>query len=575
MASRAPQFSAPGTLEAIANWVALADLVAALDPEYLRQQRWFGSKSKAITGLQLNDYAVLRPELPLFILALIKVEYVGYDAEIYSVPLMISDRAVPQLDPLLELKTASGGGFVYEGLADDEFCRALLQKIAYPTELSAMAGRFVFAKTPAFIQPESPTVKRSRAEQSNTSIIFGNVLILKNFRKVEPGTNPDLEISRFLTTKTDFTHIPPLAGMIEYFGSSSSAAISMLQRFVPNQGDTWEYTLRHLEDFYAAAARSPKKAPSQPDTSVGSGGGSSRTGPTPAMSGSGGGSSRTGPPPPSVGSGGGSSGTGPPPAVEEAAGRLMREYAAEASQLGHITGQLHVALASAPQDPDFAPEPIVGQDVERWISSIKQHIETGLRALDSLSSYGPGLERTAAELIRKKSDYLAKVEELRGLEASQTYKIRCHGDYHLGQVLKTDDGFCILDFEGEPLRSLQERREKISPLKDVAGMLRSYHYAAQAGLFAFAEHHGHERDALEPWARAWERQAGQSFLAAYVPEVRRTPAAIVPSSIDLLTRVLSVFLLDKAVYELNYELNHRPSWLKIPLEGIQVAMELG
>ena len=559
MASRAPLFSAPGTLETIANRVALADLVAALDPEYLRQQRWFGSKSKPITGLQLNDYAVLRPELPLFILALIEVEYAGSDAEIYSVPLMISDRAFPQLDPLLELKTASGGGFVYEGLADDEFCNALLHKIAHPSELSAMTGRFVFEKTPAFIQPDSPTVKRSRAEQSNTSIIFGNILILKNFRKVESGTNPDLEISRFLTTKTDFTHIPPLAGMIEYFGSSSSAAISMLQRFVPNQGDTWEYTLRHLEDFYAAAARSPKKAPSQPDTSVGSGGGSSRTGPPPA----------------SVGSGGGSSGTGPPPAVEEAAGRLMREYAAEASQLGHITGQLHVALASAPQDPDFAPEAIVGQDVERWIRSIKQHIETGLGALDRLSSYGPELERTASELIRKKSDYLAKVEELRGLEASQTHKIRCHGDYHLGQVLKTDDGFCILDFEGEPLRSLQERREKISPLKDVAGMLRSYHYAAQAGLFAFAEQRGHKRDALEPWARAWERQAGKSFLAAYVPEVRHTPAAIVPSSIDLLTRVLSVFLLDKAVYELNYELNHRPSWLKIPLEGIQVAMELG
>jgi maltose alpha-D-glucosyltransferase/alpha-amylase len=543
MASRAPLFSAPGTLEAIANWVALADLVAAFDPEYLRQQRWFGSKSKPITRLQLNDYAVLRLELPLFILALIEVEYAGSDAEIYSVPLMISDRAFPQLDPLLELKTASGGGFVYEALADDEFCRALLHKIAYPTELSAMAGRFKFEKTTAFIQPESPTVKRSQAEQSNTSIIFGNVLILKNFRKVEPGINPDLEISRFLTTKTDFSHIPPLAGTIEYFGSSSGAAISMLQRFVPNHGDTWEYTLRHLEEFYAAAARSPKKAPSRPDTSVGSGGGSCRTGPTPAM--------------------------------EETVGELMRDYAAEALQLGHITGQLHVALASAPHDADFAPEPIVGKDVERWITLIKQHIDTGLQALDRLSSYGPELERTASELIRKKPDYLAKVEELRGLEASQTHKIRCHGDYHLGQVLKTGDGFCILDFEGEPLRSLQERREKTSPLKDVAGMLRSYHYAAYAGLFAFAEHYGHERDTLEPWARAWERQAGQTFLDGYVAEARRTHAAIVPSSMDLLTRVLSVFLLDKAVYELNYELNHRPSWLRIPLEGIQVAMELG
>jgi len=545
MASRTPQFNAAATLEAACS-IALADLVGALDPEYLRQQRWFGSKTKPITRLRLKDHAVMQGGLPCFLLALIEVEYSGFDPELYSVPLMITDRAVQQQDLLLELKTASEVGFLYEALANDDFCRLLLEKIAHPGAIPAARGSFVFEKTHAFIRPEASTVTRSRAEQSNTSIIFGDALILKNFRKVEPGTNPDLEISRFLTTKTDFAHIPLLAGTIEYFSEyaapDSHAAVALLQRFVPNEGNAWEYTLRHLEDFYAAAARSPK-AQSPLDTSVGSGGGSSRT--------------------------------GPPPAMEERAAKLMRDYAAEASRLGHITGQLHLALASDPRGSEFAPEPIGMPDVQRWITAIVEHVESVFRALErSLSSYEPKVQTTARELIRKKAVYLKKVEELRGLEASQTCKIRCHGDYHLGQVLKTADGFCILDFEGEPLRSLRERREKASALKDVAGMMRSYHYAAYAGLFAFAEHHDGERDLLDPWARAWERQASQSFLTGYLAETRLAPAAFVPSSLELLTRVLSVFLLDKAVYELNYELNHRPSWLKIPLEGIRGAMEL-
>ena len=512
--------------------MSFADLVAAFDPEYLRRQRWFGSKSKPIARLRLKDHAVLQATLPIFVLALIEVEYDGFDAELYFVPFMITASPVPSQDLLLDLKTASGTGYVYEALANEECCNALLRRIARPGELPAGGGKFVFEKTRAFIEPQASTVKRSRAEQSNTSVIFGDALILKNFRKIESGINPDLEISRFLTTKTDFSHIPLLAGTIEYvgdsLGSGSHAAIALLQRFVPNQGDAWDYTQRHLQDFYTTAAASLQKGHRGPHV------------------------------------------------PDEPAARSMLDYASDVYRLGQTTGQLHLALASDPRDPDFAPEPISVQDVERWIILMTQHIETGIQALArNLHAYDAGLRTSAAALLGKKAGLLKKVEELRGLEASQTYKIRCHGDYHLGQVLKTNDGFCILDFEGEPLRSLQERREKVSPLKDVAGMLRSYHYAAYAGLFAFVERQGQARDALEPWARAWEQQASQSFLAGYLAETQRAHAAFVPASTVLLTRVLSVFLLDKAIYELNYELNHRPSWVQIPLEGIQAAMELG
>jgi maltose alpha-D-glucosyltransferase/alpha-amylase len=524
MASKAVQSSVAATRQ-MAYTAALGEAVETLDPEYLRRQRWFGSKSKPITHLRLKDYALLQTDLPLFILALIEVEYSSFDPELYSIPLMVTDRALPHQDVMLQLKTPAGVGFVYEALTDDEFCRLLLRRIADKGTVAAIRGKFVFDKTEAYLEPETLTVKRSRAEQSNTSIIIGETLMLKNFRKVEPGINPDVEISRFLTTKTSFTHIPLLAGTVEYCSAGFSTAIALLQRYVPNEGNAWDYTLRHLEEFYTLASSNPD--------------------------------------PP-----------GGPESSDHPATRTMHRYATDAARLGRITGQLHMALASDPNDPGFAPELIVEQDIERSSIVIKRHIESGIQALErNVPSLNPELQNAARALIRNQSDYLGRVDELRGL-AGQACKIRCHGDYHLGQVLKTHDDFYILDFEGEPLRSLAERREKTCAVKDVAGMLRSFHYAAYAGLFAFSEHHEQERNGLHSWAQAWQRTVSQSFLSTYIEEAHRASAQLVPSSMALLRRVLSVFLLDKAIYELNYELNNRPSWLKIPLQGIQAAMEL-
>ncbi len=527
MVSKAPQFSIQGDLEVSALSRALPDVVGAIDPEYLRRQRWFGSKGKPISALRLKEHAVMQATLPLFFLNLIEVEYAGFDTELYFFPLMISDHALPRNDLLLQVQSTSAIGFVYEALGDDEFCTALLQRIERPGQLRAIAGDFVFDKTPAFLASERFTIKRSRAEQSNTSIIFGDALILKAFRKVEMGINPDLEICHFLTTRTTFPHIPRVAGSIEYQSSHSRAAIGILQHFIRNEGDAWDYTLRHLQRFYASAAQAAETGTTVVD----------------------------------------------PEALEGPAGGLLREYAADADRLGHTTGQLHLALASDRRDPDFSPEPITREDATEWIASIKQHIEGVLEAIHrNVSSYDPALQKTVADVLRKKPDYLKKVEDLQELGDVKISKIRCHGDYHLGQVLKTEEGFCILDFEGEPLRSLESRRHKTSPLKDVAGMLRSYSYAAHAGLRALDPAGEHQRAYLESWAHTWERMASRSFLAGYLDETRRAQADFVPASHDLLHRILSVFVLDKAIYELGYELSHRPTWVSLPLEGLQAAM---
>ncbi len=527
MVSKAPQFSIQGDLEVSALSRALPDVVGAIDPEYLRRQRWFGSKGKPISALRLKEHAVVQATLPFFFLNLIEVEYAGFDTELYFVPLMISNQALPRNDLLLQVQSTSAIGFVYEALGDDEFCTALLQRIERPGQLRAIAGDFVFDKTPAFLASERFTIKRSRAEQSNTSIIFGDALILKAFRKVEMGINPDLEICHFLTTRTTFPHIPRVAGSIEYQSSHSRAAIGILQHFIRNEGDAWDYTLRHLQRFYASVAQAAETGTTVVD----------------------------------------------PEALEGPAGRLLREYAADADRLGHTTGQLHLALASDRHDPSFAPEPITRQDATEWVASIKQHIEGVLGAIHrNVSSYDPALQKTVADVLRKKPDYLKKVEDLQELGDVKISKIRCHGDYHLGQVLKTEEGFCILDFEGEPLRSLESRRHKTSPLKDVAGMLRSYSYAAHAGLRALDPAGEHQRAYLESWAHTWERMASRSFLAGYLDETRRAQADFVPASHDLLHRILSVFVLDKAIYELGYELSHRPTWVSLPLEGLQAAM---
>jgi maltose alpha-D-glucosyltransferase/alpha-amylase len=524
MASKAVQSSTPGTLQ-LAYAAALDQAVATVDPAYLRRQRWFASKSKPISRVSLKDHSLLQTEVPLFILALIEIEYSGFEPEVYSVPLMITDRPVPQLEQILELKTPTDSGFVYEALGDDEFCRLLLRRIAEAATVSAMRGDFVFDKTAAYLEPKTWTVKRSGAEQSNTSIIIGGTLILKSFRKVEPGINPDVEISRFLTAKTDFTHIPLLAGTAEYRSPSFSAATALLQRYVPNRGNAWDDTLRQLEEFYLLVHSNPV-APDGPDSSD-----------HPAM-------------------------------------RALRMYATEAAGLGRITAQLHTALASDPGDPAFAPELITAQDIERWGMLIARQIESGIQALErSVPSTNPDAHSMAEAVIGHHSAFVRKVQDLQGL-AGQAYKIRCHGDYHLGQVLKTDQDFYILDFEGEPLRSLDERREKNCSLRDVAGMLRSFHYAAYAGLFAFGERHGQDRNLLEPWARAWERAVSQSFLSGYSEEIQDSCAKLVPASTPLLARVLSVFVLEKAIYELNYELNNRPSWVKIPLQGVLATLEV-
>jgi maltose alpha-D-glucosyltransferase / alpha-amylase len=371
------------------------------------------------------------------------------------------------------------------------------------------------------------------AEQSNTSILYGKQLILKLFRRLQPGENPDVEIGRFLTEVARFQRIPPFLGDISIRPEGGQrTTIAMLQGLVANQGDGWQWFLDQLPDFFTAVA---------------------------ALE-----------PPPESAPAGFTNRQESHPAVMKHAGRTMEA----AALLGRRTAEMHLALATPSDDGAFTAEPFTPEDLARDARRIDTQIVTALDALKSkLPSLVDAIEVDAALLLSRRRELIRRAHAIEHLHAPGK-RIRIHGDYHLGQTLRTGGenqpgDFVLLDFEGEPARHLAERRQKQSPLKDVAGMVRSFSYAAFAGLdrFTSAESEGIAvSEAHAAWAKLWQNSASSSFLDAYCSTIGAGGDLLPPP--QQAQELFTAYLLEKALYELLYELNNRPTWLRIPIGGI-------
>ena len=529
MAAELPTLTVAGNWEEVFQAPGRSALERLL-PDYLRRRRWFGGKTRTVRSATLRDTVPIPGSTATVFYNLVLVEYADGGPELYALPLTFAGGAVAE--KLLETSPqvvaarleGAAAGVLFDALADASFGNVLLE---------AMRGKRVFRAGQGEIHatalgddritagPERLSPRIGQAEQTNTSIIFGDQLILKFFRRLEEGVSLDLEIGTFLT-QVGFPHSAAVAGAIELRHSLGHEPITLaiLHNFVPNQGDAWTYALRELNEYYKAIVAAGVPEPELPSGNLLD-------------------LAQKGKPP-------------------ERSRGFLGDAKRSAFILGQRTAELHLALAKG-RDPAFAPEPFSAQEQQALHQSLSDLHGRVFPLLRSRLVDLPASVQEEARHVLDRSDVIpGRLERI--LQSPLTsQRIRCHGDYHLGQVLFTGNDFVIIDFEGEPARPLAERRRKASPLRDVAGMIRSFHYAAHCALPT-------DSAGLQPWAEFWYAWISAIYLLAYLATA--STENILPASDQELELLLDTFLLEKAMYELGYELNHRPDWVRIPLRGI-------
>jgi maltose alpha-D-glucosyltransferase/alpha-amylase len=500
----------------------------ALGP-FLQRQRWFASKSRQIKQTRISDWAPIRQGTNPQFLCVVSVEYTDEGTESYFVPLALesgadAERTLKEMPAAVVARiTGARKGAIVDGVQDDAMCNVLLD-LMNGTEVVRTGRGSVRGDVLTGAMRDLPVDRRwtrGAGDQSNSLAFVGDQYVMKLFRRIEPGPNPELEIGRALTEQ-GFTRTPAVTAALEYARPGLElGCLALIQAAVKHQGSGWDYTVDELGRYYERVAARPGRSDSPEGLRQ----------------------------------------EGPPPFFAA----LENWYLTTASTLGRRTAEMHLALARAP-GPAFAPEPLDGVALRALFDDMQTHAQSSLRLLERRLPTLTDASRAQAEaVLASRSELLARFEELRTLDHAGM-RIRIHGDYHLGQLLRTEEDFVILDFEGEPSWPIAERRAKQSPLKDLAGMVRSYSYAAYAALFAFAVHAPDAFASLETWADTWQHWAADAFLQGYKATIGE--AAIVPSD-PARSALLRAFVLDKALYELGYELNNRPEWVRIPLIGIR------
>ena len=509
----------------------------ALAP-FLLRQRWFGGKGRTIATARFVDWTPLRRGAHPAFLTIVEATYEDGGSERYVLPLAMSSEgdaaAIEQRHPGAVLARITGArkGLLYDGMFDDATCASLLAAMQEQRALPMRHGRLQGEHRGLTLERAAADtlgpVSRA-ADHSNTSVVFGWRLMMTLFRRLEPGPNPDIEIGEFLSAR-GFSRVPLLRGTIAYAsGAEEPASVVMLQDFVRNQGNGWDVTLEDLGRFFEGVTGLPQPDNARADAHEWAMGRREC----------------------------------PPPAIEEA----IRSYLATAEVLGRRTGELHVQLASAgPENSALAPEPYTPEEVRATADALRRQAEEQLAlledALDRLDDRRRGLAR---QVLAHRRNLLRQIDDLRGVR-SPSARFRCHGDYRLGQVLVSEGDVVILDFEGDPSRPLAERRSKCSPLRDVAGMLRSFSCAALTALGAATQTRREDLERLAPWAELWDTWVSAGFLRAYYAVTRTVP--LLPADEADLDTMLQAFLVEKAMYELAYEVNNRPDWTHIPLAGL-------
>ncbi len=513
---------------------------------FLLSRRWFGGKARPIRSTSILDTIIIPYDSSTCHVALVEVAYIEGASEIYLLPCAFAEG-----EQAANIQSTTPGsviarlvapdnqetGILYDGLWNRSFCQSLLKAIERRRHFKGSRGEIVARPTRAFakfrsLSPDKLEATPLKTEQSNTSILYGDQFFLKVFRRLGEGVNPELEIGSFLTERAAFPHISEVAGALEYRSKEKTQmTLGVFEGWVKNEGDAWKYTLDPLNPYFERISTMPKGAAAPLsdlhllDLAAAK--------------------------------------------IAPSAHEMIGTYLEAARLLGQRTAELHLALASDTKTPAFAPEPfslLYQRSVYQSMRNLASQVLDRLRK--RAAELPPTAKEEARRILDSKSNIMSRYQLLLGRKIN-AIRTRVHGDYHLGQLLYTGKDFVIIDFEGEPARPLSERSIKRSPLYDIAGMLRSFSYAAYVALFDQVDRgivRPEDVPAVEPWVNLWIQWVSSAFLKAYLEVSSR--GLFLPSEKEALKVLLGAYLLDKSIYELAYELDNRPDWVRIPIKGV-------
>ncbi|WP_336486117.1 maltose alpha-D-glucosyltransferase [Methylobacterium nigriterrae] len=495
-------------------------------PPFIASRRWFGAKGSRIKAVQVTDFAALKDGRgeAKFLLPRVCVNLSNGERQDYFVPVGVDEGREDEslmTHAVARVRRGPRTGLLYGAAASPGFAVSLIEGMRAGREIPSETGRLVFAATSAFdrdIAFEEGDIRRLSAEQSNTSIAIGSKMMLKLLRRLQPGMHPEIEVGRFLTEEARFGNTPALLGTLEHVAPDGTrTALALLQAYVLNQGDAWTLMLEGLRRDFDTVVLAPESEA-----------------PTP----------------------------------EEAFNAHLRW----AELLGRRTAEMHNAFAIETSDPAFAAEPFTGGDLDTLGRDARHQAERAFRGLAAMAERGLDAGRPAsAALAGRRGEVEALIESLTSAPPKGAWKTRIHGDYHLGQVLASEGDLIIVDFEGEPSRPADERRAKSTPLRDVAGMLRSFAYGAETVTREIASRFADSEERARNASIAWRGMIDAAFLEGYEAASRASRAAVTDP--ETRARLLKLCLLIKALYEVDYEANNRPDWIEIPARGVLTILD--
>ncbi|HKY02178.1 MAG TPA: maltose alpha-D-glucosyltransferase [Burkholderiales bacterium] len=490
---------------------------------YMQSRRWYAAKSYKLTGMEVVEEGEWRTSEGSWLISFLRVNLEGAASQQYFLPLGVAWEA-RDYNPMERLgahaiarvREKAKTGILVAAFGDPVFSRALARAMGENKEVAFGRGKLRFSSTPAYAQVVDGLNEEPRLpalEQSNTGVFFGTRAYLKGYRRMQSGVNPELEVGRFLTVTSPYPHTAPIAGALEYIAADGTpTTLAVLQPYMENQGNLWDYSLDYLERYLGA-----REAPANG-------------------------------------------------ASAEEHAKLHAFFLAQADKLGRRVGELHAAFAKPTGDPAFEPEPVTTSDVQGWRDNVLTELATTLDALERRYPQLPETVKPAAEkLLAARTHLLTRLQRL-SFDVEGTVKTRYHGDLHFGQVLISQDDYLIVDFEGEPGRSLTERRRKHCPLRDLGGMIRSADYAARTVLTRFGGNAPERSATLGGLVREWRQFVTFAFLHGYKQATQNV--ASVPRDKATLNNLIELFTIEKALYEMRYEMDNRPDWLDVPVSGL-------